>query len=231
MRLSDNLQKARFVSRLNRFAAVMDVAGQEVMVHIANSGRLRELLKPENPMWLVPALNTENRKTKYDLALVELDGTFVSADARLPNVILREAIENQSLVDFAYYEFSRSEVTFGESRIDLLLRAKDGFCYVEAKSATLVHDGVAIFPDSPTQRGRKHLYSLMDVVSQGHRAAVVFVIQRMDAESLSPNRKSDPEFCDALLKASSQGVEIYAYTCKVNLRTIEIDKKVPVDLG
>ena len=152
MRLSDNLQKAKFVSRLNRFAAVMDIAGQEVMVHIANSGRLGELLRPENPMWLAPALNTENRKTKYDLTLVELGGTLVSADARLPNLVLREAIDNQSLEDFAGYEFSRSEVTFGESRIDLLLKAKDGFYYVEAKSATLVHDGVAIFPDSPTQR-------------------------------------------------------------------------------
>ena len=182
-------------------------------------------------MWLAPAKTKGNRKTDYDLALVELDGVFVSADARMPNALLTEAIVNRKLEEFAGYEFSRSEVTFGDSRIDLLLNAKDSLCYVEAKSATLVENKIAIFPDSPTERGRKHLYSLMDVVRQGHRAAAAFVIQRKDANSLLPNRKSDPDFCDALLEASSKGVEVYAYTCDVNLNSIEIDKKVPVELG
>lgn len=231
MQLPDNLQKAKYVSRLNRFAAVMNVDGRDSLVHIANSGRLGELLTPENTMWLAPAKTKGNRKTDYDLALVELDGVFVSADARMPNALLTEAIVNRKLEEFAGYEFSRSEVTFGDSRIDLLLNAKDSLCYVEAKSATLVENKIAIFPDSPTERGRKHLYSLMDVVRQGHRAAAAFVIQRKDANSLLPNRKSDPDFCDALLEASSKGVEVYAYTCDVNLNSIEIDKKVPVELG
>ena len=119
MRLHPRLREATFLVRLNRFAARMRLDGHEVMVHVANSGRLQELLMPENPMWLAPAPQDAHRKTAYDLTLVEINGVLVSADARLPNALLREAIEADRLPEFAGHDTLTQEVTFEESRIDL----------------------------------------------------------------------------------------------------------------
>ena len=230
MKLPPHLSRAAFVARLNRFLALMRRDGQDVLVHIANSGRLQELLRPENPMLLAPAPSGAARKTTYDLALAELDTVLVSADARLPNTILREAIEADRVPEFSGFDTVKSEVALGESRIDLALAGPSGLCYVEVKSVTLVEDGVGLFPDAPSQRGTKHVLSLMKAVQQGHRAAVVFVIQRSDARSFSPNEPADPNFCDTLRVAVEHGLEVYAYRCDVSRSQIVLSEAVPARL-
>ena len=206
----------------------MVIDGREVMVHVANSGRMRELLAPDNRMWVAPAPSTAHRKTAYDLALVEVDGVLVSADARLPNVVLREAIEAGKVSELAGYDTVAREVPLYESRVDLLLTGPPGRCYVEAKSVTLVEDGVGLFPDAPTERGRKHVMSLHRAVRRGDRAAVVFVIQRSDAHSLTPNEPSDPRFCETLRAAVADGLEAYAFRCEVTLSRVDLADSVPV---
>ena len=201
------------------------------MVHVANSGRLRELLRPDNRMLLAPAPAGTKRKTAYDLALVEFEGVLVSADSRLPNALLQEAIEAGSLSEFAGYDHLSREITFGDSRLDMLLSSEQGRCYIEAKSVTLVEAGTGLFPDAPTERGRKHLGSLVEAVKQGHRAAVVFVIQRPDARAFRPSEEADPDFCQRLLAAARLGVKVYAYRCRVDRQEIEIADAVPVQLG
>lgn len=230
MRLPSDLREATFVERVNRFAARLVCDGREVTAHVANSGRLEELLRPENPMFLSPAPHGTDRRTQFDLVLVEVGGTLGSADARLPNRLLKEAIESGRVPEFAGYESIRQEVTYGESRIDLLLSGSQGSCYIEVKSVTLVEAGVGRFPDAPTERGRKHVQSLLRAIGEDHRAAAVFVIQRADAHALTPNRPADPEFCDALREAAARGVETYAYRCAVSRSRIELSGRVPVRL-
>jgi sugar fermentation stimulation protein A len=231
MKLPPGLKNGRFVRRVNRFLAVVSCDGQEVAVHVANSGRMTELLQPGNHVVLRRVGRKTGRRTQYDLALVKARGVLVSADARLPNALIREAIEAGRLPEFAGFGRVENEVRFGNSRIDLLLSGTSGRCYVEAKSVTLVVDGTALFPDAPTTRGRKHLHSLKTAVRQGHRAAVVFVVQRPDAGVFSPNQVADPDFCRALQNAVLGGVEVYAYACRVTAREVAVTGRIPVMLG
>ena len=208
------LVEARFIQRLNRFAATVELEGVEHMVHVANSGRMRELLVEGRRVLLRPVTGP-NRKTAFDLAIVDLGHALASADARLPNRLVYEAIRDGRLLQFAGFDEILTEVTFGESRLDLALRGPAGTCYIEAKSVTLVEGGVGLFPDSPTTRGRKHMISLAHAVDEGHRAAVVFVIQREDADTFTPNDYADPEFGQTLRESLEHGVEAYAYRCHV----------------
>ncbi len=231
MKLHPELREATFVRRLNRFAALMTLDGEEVLTHVANSGRLAELLTPQNPMLLAPAPSTAKRKTRYDLALVEAGGVLVSADARLPNAIASEAIRKGRIPELSGYDNITREVQFEDSRLDLLLSRPGGRCYVEVKSVTLVEDHTALFPDAPTARGRRHLATLRRAREQGHRAAVVFVVQRPDADAFEPNVQADPKFAEALDDAVRCGVEVFAYRCAVSRTSIEISDRLTVRVG
>ncbi len=229
MKLSAHLQDAVFLARLNRFAAKVRLGEKEVLVHVANSGRLRELLIP-GVRTLVEPMAGSGRKTGYDLALVDLGHTLVSADARLPNYLMREAIEECSLPMFSGYHGIRREVPYAESRLDLLLEGEGAPCYVEVKSVTLVEKGVGLFPDAPTERGRRHLQSLMKARKEGYRAVVAFVVQREDVLAFAPNEAADPAFAETLRLATESGVEAYAFKCAVSHTEIRIVGDVPVRL-
>ncbi len=191
---------------------------------------MSELLVPENPMYVRPVANSAHRKTAYDLTLVEYHGVLVSADSRLPNRLMLDAVEAGRLAEFADYTEATPEVTFHDSRFDLLLSGPPGKLYLEAKSVNLVEDGTALFPDAPTERGRKHLVSLMKATDDGYGAAVVFVIQRSDAERFAPHRFADPVFAETLQKAAEHGVQAYAYRCEVSLTGIAMSDRIPVGL-
>ena len=223
------LVEARFIRRLNRFAALVETGGEERLVHVANSGRMRELLVEDRRVLLKPAA-ADHRKTDFDLALVDLGHTLASADARLPNLLVYEALRDQRLPEFVRYDNIRREVTYGESRLDLALAGTEGTCFIETKSVTLVEDGTGLFPDAPTSRGRKHMGSLSKAAALGHRAAVVFVVQREDAEAMAPNDAADPEFGLALRKAVQGGVEVYAYRCRVTLGGVLLAEQIPLRL-
>ena len=229
MDLSLDLVEGKFITRLNRFAAMVEVQGQEVMVHVANSGRLGELLVPGYRMILKPALG-DHRKTHFDLALVDLGSTLCSADARLPSSLLAEALAEGRVPEFRGYPTLKREVTYKESRLDLLLEGGSQPCFIETKSVTLVEDGLALFPDAPTLRGVKHLHSLVDARNHGYRAAVVFIIQRDDAEAFSPHDIADPLFGATLRSSVAAGVEALAYCCRVSEKEIRLTRRVPVRL-
>ena len=224
------LVEGRFIKRLNRFAALVDVDRREHLAHVPNSGRMRELLVPGYRVLLVPAPESTARKTEYDLALVDTGGSLSSADARLPNKLVAEAIAAGRLPQFHQYPLVRPEKVFGESRLDFLLEGPEGSCYVETKSVTLVEDGVGLFPDAPTLRGVKHLHSLMAALEEGHEAAVIFVIQRADAEAFAPHDTADPLLGTTLRQAISAGVDARAYRCRVTERDISLADEVPVQL-
>ena len=233
MELGLDLVEGHFLERLNRFAALVEVAGQEVLCHVANSGRMRELLVPGCRILLKPR-SGKHRKTQFDLALVELraglGSVLSSADARLPNTLVAEALDRRSLSQFHGYPRLRREVTFGESRLDLMLEGPRGRCYIETKSVTLVVDGVGLFPDAPTIRGAKHMSSLAQAVAAGHRAAAVFVVQRDDATAFATNDKADAVFGVAFREALAAGVEAFAYNCRVSERAIDLSCRLPIQL-
>ena len=229
MHFGADLVEGRFLTRLNRFAALVDIEGEEAMVHVANSGRMHELFVPGVRVLLKPQ-PAEHRKTKFDLALVDLGFSMCSADARLPNALVAEALEFKRLPQFVEYPHVRSEVTFGESRLDLMLEGPEGKYYVETKSVTLVVNGTGLFPDSPTIRGAKHMRSLEQAVAMGHRAAAIFVIQREDVHSFTPHETADPEFGQAFRHALSVGVEAFAYKCRVTDDSIELADLLPMEL-
>ena len=232
MYLGNDLVEARFVRRVNRFLALVELDGREEGIHVANSGRLRELFVPGAPVWLKPApslsLSRGARKTAYDLALVEAAGALVSADARLPNALVAEAAAAGLLQDFGSPSAVVRESAFGKSRFDLMLEDGSGRRYVEVKSVTLVENGVGLFPDSPTLRGAKHLNTLAEAVRAGHRASVVFVVQRADATAFAANGPADPALASALRHAVASGVGAYAYNCFVSRHEVRLDRRLPI---
>jgi sugar fermentation stimulation protein A len=222
------LVEGRFIKRLNRFAALVDVNKREYLAHVPNSGRMHELLVPGFRVLLIPAPAGTTRKTSFDLALVDIGHTLSSADARLPNKLVAEAIREGRLPQFAEYPAVRPESTFGESRLDFFLEGPEGSCYAETKSVTLVEGGVGLFPDAPTLRGVKHLHSLMAAMDAGHRAGVIFVIQRADADAFAPHDTADPLLGETLRTAMARGVEVWAYRCRVDERSIALSDEIPV---
>ena len=232
MYLGDDLVEARFIRRVNRFLALVELNGREEGVHVANSGRLRELFLPGALVWLKPA-HRAGRKTAYDLSLVETSRseasrTLVSADARLPNSLVAEAVATGLMENSNAPSAIVRESYFGESRFDLMLEGENGRHYVEVKSVTLVERGVGLFPDSPTLRGAKHLNTLADAVRAGHRASVVFVIQRADATAFAANEPADPALASALRRATACGVNAYAYNCFVSRREARLHQRLPI---
>ena len=219
-----------FVARDNRFRVTVEVDGRQVWAHLPNSGRLGELLVPGRRVLLVERTGAQ-RKTSYDLALVEYAGRWVSVDARLPNELVADALVAGRLDPLAGYPVVRREVTWGRSRFDFLLEAPDRPpCLLEVKSVTLVLDGLGCFPDAVTARGRRHVEELAEAVAAGYRAAVLFVVQRDDAVGFRPHDESDPGFAQALRDAARCGVEVYAYACRVEPGRIELEQALQVYL-
>ena len=219
------LVEGRFLRRENRFMATVAVSGAETAAHLPNSGRLRELLVAARTVWLAPR-HGPRRKTGYDLTLVQYGSILVSVDARIPSTLFEEALADGSL---GWEAFSvEREVKRGASRLDFRLSGPGGVCWVETKSVTLVEEGLARFPDAPTQRGQRHLQELIDAVKSGERAAVVFIVQRPDARRFTPHRTADPGFAERLSQALETGVEVLAYNCRVSLNAIAIARRIPI---
>lgn len=217
---------AIFIDRPNRYLATVLLDGQPCQAHVADPGRLRELLIPGRTVWLAEA-GHPGRKTNYDLVLVQQGKQLVSLNTRLPNAVFLEAIGRGKGMPRPVLSVRR-EVRRGDSRLDLQCMDAKGVHWVEIKSVTLVQDGLALFPDAPTVRGRRHLLELMDAVREGEQASVVFVIQRSDATRFAPHRVMDPDLAETLTAAHEAGVQVRAYTCQVTLQSIELLNQVPV---
>jgi sugar fermentation stimulation protein A len=219
------------VTRDNRFRTTVELDnGWHVCCYLPNSGRLEELLEPGKRVFL-RAVAAPGRKTGFDLMLVDVEGTLVSADARLPNILVEEALREGRLSPFEDYDVIRREVEYGKSRLDFALQRQGQRCFIEVKSVTLVREGLALFPDAPTVRGRRHVQELRRAVCQGERAAIVFVIQREDARAFAPNDRADPAFARALCCAVRAGVEVYAYACRVSRCEVRLARPLDVRLA
>jgi sugar fermentation stimulation protein A len=222
-----NIILGRFLRRPNRFIAHVELDGQEVVCHVKNTGRCRELLVPGAAVWLCKSDNPA-RKTAYDLVAVQKGDLLINIDSAAPNAVFGEfARAGKFLPDT---EGVKSEVRYGASRFDFCITAGGQTHYVEVKGVTLEEAGVVRFPDAPTERGVRHLRELMDAKAAGYGAHAVFVIQMERAGYFTPNERTHPAFAVALREAAAAGVQVHAYTCRVTSDGMEMAEPVPVVL-
>lgn len=219
------------LKRYKRFLADVRLETDEVVTaHCPNSGNMKGCAQPGRPVYLSRS-NNPKRKLPYTWELIRMPGSLVGVNTLLPNRLVREAIACGQIEPLQGYSKIDREVGIGNrSRIDLMLRGDDlPNCYVEVKNCTWVHDGLARFPDAVTERGRKHMTALQELVGRGFRAVVFFLIQRMDAQTFSPARELDPAYTAALLQAAEAGVEVLAYDVNLTLESIQIRHPIAIE--
>ena len=220
-----NVKEGIFLNRPNRFIANVLIGGQEVVCHVKNTGRCRELLGEGARVFLEESDNPE-RKTKYDLIAVFKGDVLYNIDSQAPNVVFGEYITSF----FKNVKLVKSECKYKNSRFDFYVEYENKKAFIEVKGVTLEKDGVMLFPDAPTQRGVKHVNELCDLVNQGYEAYVVFIIQADAGKYFTPNRQTHAEFGDALKKAHDKGVKVLAFCCKTQKDSLFIKKALKVEL-
>ena len=222
-----NVVKGRFIDRPNRFIAHVEIGGTVETVHVKNTGRCRELLVPGTTVYLAAGTNPA-RKTPYDLIAVEKGERLINMDSQAPNKVFDEWVRGGSFLPGVTSIWP--EYTVGDSRLDFALQTEKGFHYVEVKVVTLEVDGAVYFPDAPTERGVKHLKELRAAAEAGIDATAAFVVQMEQVKFLSPNDVTHPAFGQALREAHAAGVNVRAFTCKVEPDSLVIAGEIPVIL-
>lgn len=223
----DSIVSGRFLARPNRFIAYVELNGEEVVAHVKNTGRCKELLVPGATVYLQDwGENYAGRKTRYDLIAVEKGALMVNMDSQAPNKVFSEwAREGGFVPELTHL---KAEAKWGSSRFDFYWEAGERRGFTEVKGVTLEHDGLVRFPDAPTERGVKHLEELILLQKEGYEAAVCFVIQMECMRQFSPNDETHPAFGAALRKAAAAGVRVLAMECHVTPDTLKITREVPV---
>lgn len=223
----ERIQVGRFIERPNRFIAYIDIDGAKETVHVKNTGRCAELLKPGATVYVQKSDNPE-RKTQWDLIGVEKGKRLVNMDSQIPNAVVKEWLEEGNLFDLPIK--IQPETTYSKSRFDLYVEAGNRKIFIEVKGVTLEENGVARFPDAPTERGVKHVEELIKALKDGYESYIIFVIQMNGARYFTPNIDTHPEFAEALRKAKKAGVKILAYDCDVKEDEIRLKSSIPVVL-
>lgn len=219
---------ATFLDRPNRFIAEVELKGRRETVHVKNTGRCKELLIAGATVRLERSENPA-RKTAYDLVGVEkqregLPPLSVNMDSQAANTIAEEWLRKHTEGTV------RREVTYGSSRFDFYVEGQHRRAFLEVKGVTLEREGVAYFPDAPTERGVKHVRELQKALAEGYEAYILFVIQMKGVRCFRPNDETHKAFGDALREAAAAGVGIYAVDCTVTHDTVTADRLIPVEL-
>lgn len=230
MNFAAPLVPGRLVRRYKRFLADVIIDGETEMVtaHCANPGSMLGLAVPGSRVFVEPSADPK-RKLRWSWRLVEAEGTLVGIDTGHANAIVAEALAAGRIPELAGFASRRAEVAYGTgSRVDFLLE-DPGRCFLEVKSVTLSRrPGLAEFPDSVTARGTKHLQELSAEIEKGHRAALLYLVQRGDAAAFAPAADIDPAYVEAFQKATARGLLALCYACTVTPAGITLDRPVPI---
>ena len=233
MKFPDPLIRGTLIRRYKRFLADVTLEnGDVVTAHCANSGSMLGVAAPGSEVWLSPARNPD-RKLRYTWELIRIGESLVGINTSHPNGLVAEAIQGGVLAGLAGYETIRREVKYGRnSRIDLLLESPGlPKCYVEVKNVTMMRGGsLAEFPDAVTQRGAKHLDELSNMVRDGHRAVMVYLVQREDCRRFSIAADIDPTYAGSLREALKVGVEAFCFACTLTTEGIEVAGPLTMDI-
>ena len=224
MKLYDQILPGTFLSRPNRFIAKVQTENGIETCHVKNTGRCAELLVPGAEVTLAVGSNP-NRKTRCDLVAVQKNDLYINMDSQAPNHAAQEALPHL----FPGLTLLKPEARFGASRLDFYLEQGEKKTFVEVKGVTLEENGVALFPDAPTERGVKHLTELENCLKAGYGAAILFVIQMKGPRLFRPNWATHPAFGEALAHAKRAGVTLLAYDCLVTPDSMTLDSPVPME--
>ena len=231
MKFASPLVEGRLIRRDKRFLADIQLAAGVVTAACPNTGSLLGCCEAGNRVWLSES-DRATRKYRHTWELVEVGRVLVGINTGLPNALVEEAIGGGAIRELAGYASMRREVAFGaeRSRVDLLLEHPGRpACYVEVKNVTAAAArGVALFPDSVSARGAKHLRELMRLKAAGLRPVQVYCVQRGDVKEVRPADAIDPEYGRTLRAALAAGVEVMAYRAKVTAREITLEERIPV---
>jgi sugar fermentation stimulation protein A len=208
------VKAATFISRPNRFLSHVLVDGQEEIVHVKNTGRCREILQEGVTVILEEATNI-NRKTKYSLIAAYKGDVLINIDSQVPNMVVYEGIADGRIKEILNITKLSREVCYGNSRFDLYFESNGQKGFIEVKGVTLESDGIAMFPDAPTERGCKHVYEMIKAVEEGYAGFIFFLIQMKGVRYFTPHVVRDPKLAMALKLAQEKGVTILAYDAEV----------------
>jgi len=232
VRFSTALHKGRLLKRYKRFLADVELEnGDVVTAHCPNTGSMESCYTEHGAVWLSRS-DDPKRKLKWTWEFSEAESGLIGVNTSKPNAVVAEAIANGSIAALSCYKTLRQEVKYGtNSRIDILLEdPKRGACYVEVKNTTLRRKDSILFPDAVTERGRKHLAELVNEVKSGHRAVMLYFINRPDGSYFEPADSIDPKYGAALREAVKQGIEIIALRAKSSVSEISVGETIPVRL-
>ncbi len=244
MKFTREMIPATLLRRYKRFLADVELTdGTVLTVHCPNPGRMTSCGEPGRPVWISDSqssvrapLARPKRKLRYTLEMIRMGRTWVGVNTANPNPAVADFIRRGRIPELSGYAEVKPEVTAGDSRIDLRLRddaqLADGRpdCWVEIKSSTLRVDEHAAFPDAVTERGRKHLLALANLVAGGARGVIFYFVGRADCRRFRPADEIDPAYGAALRTAVDAGVEPLAYRMRFSRRRIELVDRLPVDL-
>lgn len=219
-----NIKEGIFVSRPNRFIAIVNIDGREEKCHVKNTGRCKELLIKGSRVFLEDCSKNPNRKTRYDLIAVYKEDCLINMDSQAPNKVVQEYLP----ILFPDVTLIRPETKYKNSRFDFYVETKEEKIFIEVKGVTLEEEGEVRFPDAPTERGVKHIRELIDCIQDGYRAYIIFVAQMKGVTHFVPNRATHPEFADVLKEAKECGVNVLCFDCKVKVDELVIDEPVEV---
>lgn len=215
------------IKRYKRFLADISLEnGDVITAHCPNSGSMKTCAESGWKVMLSDSQNP-NRKLQYTWEMVFNGKCWIGINTQLANKLAMEAILLNKIEELSGYPKISSEQKYSNnSRIDLLLESDDKKCFVEVKNVTLVENNVYLFPDAVTQRGLKHLNDLLEMKKSGHRAVMLYIIQRSDGKIFKPCNKIDPKYADKLQDVFNQGVEILPYLADVAPHEIIINNKI-----
>ncbi len=227
MNFTSPLIHGKLINRYKRFLADIQLdSGEIITANCTNSGSMKSCIEIGAEVYLSPA-NNPLRRTQFTWEMIKINDNWVGINTNNPNTFAFESITNQIIAPLCGYNKVSREVTFANSRFDIVAQNEQETCIVEVKNVTYKHNEFALFPDAKTTRGLKHLHGLMDLKKEGYRCVMLYIIQRMDVDIFAPAVEIDPDYANGLILAEKQGVEIIPVEVKVTPQSIEYVRILP----
>lgn len=220
-----NIVEGRFVKRLNRFIAEVEIDGLVQKVHVKNTGRCAELFIEGATVFLEESDNP-NRKTKYSLINIYKGDMLINLDSQVPNQVVYEALLAGQIEEIQNVTYAKREVTYGKSRFDIYYETETTKGFIEVKGVTLEVDGLAMFPDAPTERGSKHILELTKGLEEGYKNYVCFLVQIDGVVLFRPHHERDMALAENLYAGIEKGLGFLSYNSLVTRDSIELNQKV-----
>lgn len=218
---------AVFLRRPNRFIAQVIIDGKNEIAHVKNTGRCREILR-EGAQVVLERAENNNRRTAYSLICGYKGNTLINIDSQVPNAVVYEGVRDKKVEELSNVHKLKREVFYGNSRFDIYYETSSEKGFIEVKGVTLEKDGVAMFPDAPTERGTKHINEMVKAVEEGYKGYIFFLIQMKGIRYFTPHKEMDEKFASALKTAQKKWVNIIAYDSYVTENEITIGDEIKV---